>query len=81
MVLVFDVLRRYLTWAGNEVTFVSNITDIDDKIIERAQREDRDWSEITSAARPSGTGPWRPSGSSGPTTTRTPPPTSSRWWS
>jgi cysteinyl-tRNA synthetase len=47
MVLVFDVLRRYLTWAGNEVTFVSNITDIDDKIIERAQREDRDWSEIT----------------------------------
>jgi cysteinyl-tRNA synthetase len=47
MVLVFDVLRRYLTWAGNDVTFVSNITDIDDKIIERAQREDRDWSEIT----------------------------------
>jgi cysteinyl-tRNA synthetase len=47
MVLVFDVLRRYLTWAGSEVTFVSNITDIDDKIIERAQREDRDWSEIT----------------------------------
>jgi cysteinyl-tRNA synthetase len=47
MVLVFDVLRRYLAWAGNEVTFVSNITDIDDKIIERAQREDRDWSEIT----------------------------------
>jgi cysteinyl-tRNA synthetase len=47
MVLVFDVLRRYLTWLGNDVTFVSNITDIDDKIIERAQREDRDWSEIT----------------------------------
>ena len=45
--LVFDVLRRYLTWAGNEVTYVSNVTDIDDKIIQRAQREDRDWHEIT----------------------------------
>jgi cysteinyl-tRNA synthetase len=45
--LVFDVLRRYLAWSGNDVTYVSNITDIDDRIIERAQREDRDWREIT----------------------------------
>ena len=45
--LVFDVLRRYLTWSGYEVTYVSNITDIDDKIIERANREDRPWQEIT----------------------------------
>ncbi len=45
--LVFDVLRRYLTWAGHDVTYVSNITDIDDKIIQRAQAEDRDWREIT----------------------------------
>ena len=45
--LVFDVLRRYLAWSGNDVTYVSNITDIDDKIIERAQREGRDWREIT----------------------------------
>ena len=45
--LVFDVLRRYLTWAGNDVTYVSNITDIDDKIIQRAQAESRDWREIT----------------------------------
>lgn len=44
--LVFDVLRRYLVWAGNDVTYVSNVTDIDDKIIERAQREERDWREI-----------------------------------
>jgi cysteinyl-tRNA synthetase len=44
--LVFDVLRRYLRWAGNDVTYVSNVTDIDDKIIERAQREDRDWRDI-----------------------------------
>jgi len=45
--LVFDVLRRYLVWTGLDVTYVSNITDIDDKIIQRAQREDRDWRDIT----------------------------------
>ena len=44
--LVFDVLRRYLTWCGFEVDYVSNITDIDDKIIDRANTEGRDWSEI-----------------------------------
>ena len=32
----FDMIRRYLQWRGYEVTFVSNITDIDDKIIARA---------------------------------------------
>jgi cysteinyl-tRNA synthetase len=45
-VLVYDVLRRYLEWRGLEVRFVSNVTDIDDKIIERAQREKRDSGEI-----------------------------------
>ncbi|HYZ99745.1 MAG TPA: cysteine--tRNA ligase [Acidimicrobiales bacterium] len=44
--LAFDVLRRYLAWAGNDVTYVSNITDIDDRIIDRAQREERDWRQI-----------------------------------
>ncbi|HET6953762.1 MAG TPA: cysteine--tRNA ligase, partial [Acidimicrobiales bacterium] len=44
--LVFDVLRRYLQWSGYDVTYVSNITDIDDKIIRRAQDEARDWQEI-----------------------------------
>jgi len=34
--LVFDVLRRYLLFCGVAVTYVSNVTDIDDKIIERA---------------------------------------------
>ena len=37
--LVWDVLRRYLTWSGLQVRFVSNITDIDDKIIARAIEE------------------------------------------
>ena len=38
-ICVFDTLRRYLTYTGNEVKFVSNITDIDDKLIKRAARK------------------------------------------
>ncbi|HEV8298722.1 MAG TPA: cysteine--tRNA ligase, partial [Acidimicrobiales bacterium] len=37
--LTYDVLRRYLRWRGYAVTLVSNITDIDDKIIRRAAAE------------------------------------------
>jgi len=44
--LVFDVLRRYLIYSGLEVTYVSNITDIDDNIIGRAHREDRTEGEV-----------------------------------
>jgi cysteinyl-tRNA synthetase len=44
--IVFDVLRRYLEWSGYEVRYVSNITDIDDKIIERARTEGRDPADI-----------------------------------
>ena len=36
---VFDVLRRYLEWRGFDVRFVQNFTDIDDKIIRRANEE------------------------------------------
>ncbi len=46
MALVFDVLRRYAEWSGLGVRFVSNVTDIDDRIIERAAREERPWDEI-----------------------------------
>ena len=37
--VAFDVLRRYLQFSGLEVRFVSNVTDIDDKIITRAHEE------------------------------------------
>jgi cysteinyl-tRNA synthetase len=45
--LVYDILRRYLTYRGLEVRLVSNITDIDDKIIDRANKEGRPWGDIT----------------------------------
>ncbi|MEI8051810.1 MAG: cysteine--tRNA ligase [Actinomycetes bacterium] len=44
--LVFDVLRRYLIASGLEVTYVSNITDIDDNIINKAVREGRTEAEV-----------------------------------
>lgn len=37
--IMFDVLRRYLEFCGYEVTFVQNFTDVDDKIINRANEE------------------------------------------
>lgn len=37
MLVVFDTIRRHLLWRGLKVTFVRNITDIDDKIIDRAR--------------------------------------------
>ncbi|MED1746042.1 cysteine--tRNA ligase [Brevibacillus borstelensis] len=38
-VIVFDTLRRYLKYRGYEVTFVQNITDVDDKLIRKANEE------------------------------------------
>ena len=35
--IVFDVIRRYLQWRGYDVTYVQNFTDIDDKMIKRAE--------------------------------------------
>ncbi|MBQ2781301.1 MAG: cysteine--tRNA ligase [Clostridia bacterium] len=43
---VFDTLRRYLEWRGFDVRFVQNFTDIDDKIIRRANEEGVTYQEI-----------------------------------
>ena len=37
--IVFDCLRRYLAYRGYKVTFVQNFTDVDDKIIKKANEE------------------------------------------
>ena len=44
--LVWDAVRRWLTYNGLEVDFVSNITDIDDNIINRAAREGKTEAEV-----------------------------------
>ncbi|MFR1794948.1 MAG: cysteine--tRNA ligase [Ruthenibacterium sp.] len=45
-VVVFDTLRRYLEYRGNKVRFVSNITDIDDKLITKANEEGVSMQEV-----------------------------------
>jgi cysteinyl-tRNA synthetase len=44
--VVFEVLVRYLTHRGFQVTWVRNFTDIDDKILRRAQEQNRSWKEV-----------------------------------
>ncbi len=46
-ICVFDVLRRYLEYRGNKVIFVQNFTDIDDKIINRANEEGTDYMTVS----------------------------------
>ncbi|WP_370249074.1 cysteine--tRNA ligase [Nocardioides sp.] len=45
----FDVLRRWLTARGYAVTFIRNVTDIDDKILAKAADQGRPWFELASA--------------------------------
>ncbi len=44
--IVFDAVSRYLRSIGYDVIYVRNFTDIDDKIINRASAEGRDWREV-----------------------------------
>lgn len=44
--LVFDVLGRNLRRHGLEVTYVQNVTDLDDDMLRRARRDGRDWREL-----------------------------------
>lgn len=46
-VVVFDTLRRFLTYVGYKVTYVSNFTDVDDKIIKEAKKENKSEKELT----------------------------------
>lgn len=46
-IIVFDVLRRTFEYLGNDVTFVSNYTDVDDKIIKAAKAEGITEKELT----------------------------------
>lgn len=43
--VVFDIIRRYLEYSGYLVTYVTNFTDVDDKIIARSQKEGVPWHE------------------------------------
>ncbi len=45
----FDVLRRWLTHTGVEVSFIRNVTDIDDKILAKAAEQGRPWYNLASA--------------------------------
>ena len=44
--LTFDLVNRYLKASGKNVSFVENITDIDDPLLERATRDNQDWREL-----------------------------------
>jgi cysteinyl-tRNA synthetase len=46
MLVAFDLVQRYLRSLGFEVTYVRNITDIDDKIIERAAANGENWADL-----------------------------------
>jgi cysteinyl-tRNA synthetase len=45
--VVFDVIFRYLKYSGFDVTYVRNYTDVDDKIIKRANETGQKWSDIS----------------------------------
>jgi L-cysteine:1D-myo-inositol 2-amino-2-deoxy-alpha-D-glucopyranoside ligase len=47
--LAFDFLNRYLRASGADVNFVQNITDIDDPLLERANRDGVDWTELATS--------------------------------
>lgn len=47
VLVVFDTVTRYLRYSGYNVTYVRNITDIDDKIINRANENGEDFSALT----------------------------------
>ena len=47
--VTFDLINRYLRFGGAQVSFVQNITDIDDPLFERAKRDGVDWSDLATS--------------------------------
>ena len=47
--VAFDLINRYLRFGGSRVSFVQNITDIDDPLFERAKRDGVDWSDLATS--------------------------------
>lgn len=47
--VAFDLINRYLRFGGADVSFVQNITDIDDPLFERAKRDGLDWSALATS--------------------------------
>jgi cysteinyl-tRNA synthetase len=47
VMVVFDTVARYLRFSGYELTYVRNITDIDDKIIQRAHQNGEEFTALT----------------------------------
>ena len=47
VMVVFDTVARYLRYLGYELTYVRNVTDIDDKIIQRANENGEDIGQLT----------------------------------
>ena len=45
--VTWDIIRRYLEYIGYKVKFVQNFTDVDDKIINKANAEGTDWKTIS----------------------------------
>ncbi len=48
--VIFDAIKRYLAYKGYAVTWVVNITDVDDKIIERGKELSKPWEEVAEVA-------------------------------
>ena len=44
--LVYDLLTRWLQYLGNKVTLIRNVTDIDDKVLEKAKEQGENWWEL-----------------------------------
>jgi len=70
--LVWDIARRWFTFRGLDVNYVSNITDIEDKIIARSLQEGRSTAEVVATYEACGGRRWTNSASRDRTRRRTP---------